>query len=324
VLEAVPQLDERDELAGDVAVLAPCADLVVVELGIRVGERGRLRVLVHIAFPPVGRHRPDGSPAVDQRNGAPDLASELPRGVRGAFDLRAALIAALRELRLRAHQHRVRAGREPHAVHDRAQGRDQRADRGTRQESRGAGNVKTAGVARDAFELAAARDGNKLRALLGRAARHRECLLGSARVRHGERQRVGPDECGRAHLLQHADRHRHLVVERRRDDVARDSRAPHAEHHDVSDRVGPRQRVGVHHRRRLVGRRQLLRQPRDRIEEVETVGHFSGSRSLRPAKLRPRPLAAPASSLRTLRAAPLTAASFVAAVLRFVTARTWA
>ena len=34
VLEAVPQLDERDQLAGDVAVLAPAADLVVVELGV--------------------------------------------------------------------------------------------------------------------------------------------------------------------------------------------------------------------------------------------------------------------------------------------------
>ncbi len=36
VLEAVPQLDQRDQLPGDVTVLAPRADLVVVELRVRV------------------------------------------------------------------------------------------------------------------------------------------------------------------------------------------------------------------------------------------------------------------------------------------------
>ena len=40
VLEAVPQLDERDELARDVAVLAPAADLVVVELGVLAQNAG--------------------------------------------------------------------------------------------------------------------------------------------------------------------------------------------------------------------------------------------------------------------------------------------
>ena len=38
VLESVPELDERDQLTRDVAVLAPRADLVVAELGIRVPE----------------------------------------------------------------------------------------------------------------------------------------------------------------------------------------------------------------------------------------------------------------------------------------------
>ena len=87
VLEAVPQLDERDELAGDVAVLTPRADLVVVELGIRVPERGRLRVLVDVALPPVRRDRAERAAAVDQRDRAADLARELARGIRRTVDL---------------------------------------------------------------------------------------------------------------------------------------------------------------------------------------------------------------------------------------------
>ena len=39
VLVVVAQVDEREHLAGDVAVLAPAADLVVAELGVRVRRR---------------------------------------------------------------------------------------------------------------------------------------------------------------------------------------------------------------------------------------------------------------------------------------------
>ena len=40
MLEPLVQLDEREDLAGDVTVLAPAADLVVVELRVHVPVRG--------------------------------------------------------------------------------------------------------------------------------------------------------------------------------------------------------------------------------------------------------------------------------------------
>ena len=72
VLEAVPQLDEREQLAGDVAVLTPAADLVVVELGVLVPERGRLRVLVDVALPAVRGDTAERAAAVDDRDRAAD------------------------------------------------------------------------------------------------------------------------------------------------------------------------------------------------------------------------------------------------------------
>ena len=53
--------------------------------------------------------------AVDERDRAADLAGELARRVRRAFDARLARVAAARELLLRAHELRVRARRETHA-----------------------------------------------------------------------------------------------------------------------------------------------------------------------------------------------------------------
>ena len=53
VLEPVPELHECHQLAGHVAVLSPRADLVVVELRVRVPVRGRLRVLVDVTLPAV-------------------------------------------------------------------------------------------------------------------------------------------------------------------------------------------------------------------------------------------------------------------------------
>ena len=84
VLEAVPQLDEREDLPGDVAVLAPAADLVVVELGVRGPERGCLRVLVDVALPAHRRDRAERAAAVDERDRAVDPAGELARRVRRA------------------------------------------------------------------------------------------------------------------------------------------------------------------------------------------------------------------------------------------------
>ena len=79
VLEAVAQLDERDQLARDVAVLTPAADLVVVELGILVPERGRLGVLVHVALPAVRGDTTERAAAVDDRNRAAEMSGELAR-----------------------------------------------------------------------------------------------------------------------------------------------------------------------------------------------------------------------------------------------------
>ena len=70
----MPQLHDGEQLARDVAVLAPRADLVVIELGIEVPERRRLRILVDVALPPVRRDRAELTAAVDERDRAPDLA----------------------------------------------------------------------------------------------------------------------------------------------------------------------------------------------------------------------------------------------------------
>ena len=205
VLEAVAQLDEREQLAGDVAVLAPTTDLVVVELGVLVPERRRLRVLVHVALPAVRGDPTERAAAVDQRDRAADLARELARRVGRTFHLRAALIAPAGELRLRVHQHRVRARGETHPVQDRAQRRDESADRGAGQEARRAREVQPPAHS-IILQLPAARDRRRGAPFAAALARHRERLLGAARVRHRERERVGADERRRADLFEHGDR----------------------------------------------------------------------------------------------------------------------
>ncbi len=89
VLEAVPELDQGDQLTGDVAVLSPAADLVVVQLGVRVPERRRLGVLVHVGLPAhrgdrrrSGRRRtPTGScRRSGERSRAPGWTARRPRG----------------------------------------------------------------------------------------------------------------------------------------------------------------------------------------------------------------------------------------------------
>ncbi len=62
VLEVVPELDERQDLTGDVTVLAPPCDLVVAQLGHAVGEGRHLGVLVALGLPPLGRDRAQIAP----------------------------------------------------------------------------------------------------------------------------------------------------------------------------------------------------------------------------------------------------------------------
>src|SRR5918995_3910552 len=81
VLEAVPQLHEREELTCDVAVLAPPADLVVVELGVGVPERRRLGVLVHVALPALRGDGTESAAAVEDRDRRPDPPRDLARRV---------------------------------------------------------------------------------------------------------------------------------------------------------------------------------------------------------------------------------------------------
>src|SRR5690606_34325612 len=104
VLHAVEQLHQREHLAGDVAVLAPAADLVVVELGVLVPERGSLGVLVDGLLPAQCGDPAQAALTVDQRNRAVDPPGELARRVLRTLDLRDALVAATRELLLRAHE----------------------------------------------------------------------------------------------------------------------------------------------------------------------------------------------------------------------------
>ena len=130
VLEAVAQLDDREELTGHVAVLTPRTDLVVVELGVGVPERGRLRVLVDVALPAHRGHRAERAAAVDQRDRAPDPARELARGVRLAFDRRARNDrAAMRAASAVSASQVLRVRQHPDAFERREQRRDQRAER---------------------------------------------------------------------------------------------------------------------------------------------------------------------------------------------------
>ena len=71
-LEAVAELDQRQHLAGHVAVLTPTAQLVVADLGQGVAEGRRLGVLVDLVLPAHGGHTAEGARAVDQRPRAAD------------------------------------------------------------------------------------------------------------------------------------------------------------------------------------------------------------------------------------------------------------
>ena len=78
VLGVVAEVDQGDELAGDVAVLAPPGDLVVAQLGVDVENAGALGVLVDLRLPPQRRppRRGPVSP-VDERDGAADAPGDL-------------------------------------------------------------------------------------------------------------------------------------------------------------------------------------------------------------------------------------------------------
>src|SRR5580692_2061969 len=68
MLGVVAQIDEGDDLAGDVPVLAPAGDLVVTELGVDRGEGGRLGVLVDLRLPSERGGGADGLGAVHEGN----------------------------------------------------------------------------------------------------------------------------------------------------------------------------------------------------------------------------------------------------------------
>ena len=192
VLEAVAQLDEREHLAGDVAVLAPAAHLVVVELGVLVPERGRLGVLVHRLLPPQRGDAAEPAGAVDDRDRAPDLARQLARRVALALDRRAALVAPARELLLRAQQCGVRLGQHAHPEQHDEQRRHQRAEREPRHEDVvGARHVQRRRLAR---RVAPARHRCEIATSVAPAASAPRAistrLLGVARVRQRERERA--------------------------------------------------------------------------------------------------------------------------------------
>ena len=194
VLEPVAQLDEREHLAGDVAVLAPAAHLVVVELGVLVPERGRLGVLVHRLLPPHRGDAAEPAAAVDDRDGAPDLARQLARRVaRARRPIGLALVApALRAAPAPRSSAGVRLGQHAHAEQHDEQRRHQRAERQPRHRGcrRGSGTCSDPDSCASCGELATAGDRDERGARRERAARHLERLLGVARVRQRERERA--------------------------------------------------------------------------------------------------------------------------------------
>src|SRR5207342_291813 len=126
------QLDQREDLTGDVAVLAPAAHLVVIELRVLVPERGRLGVLVHRLLPAQRRDAAEAAAAVDDRNGAPDLARQLARRVARRVGVRLALVAPAGDLLLRAQEAGVRLREHAHAE----QQDEERGDEGTERQAR--------------------------------------------------------------------------------------------------------------------------------------------------------------------------------------------
>ena len=162
-----------NELAGDVAVLAPAADLVVVELGVLVPERGRLGVLVDVALPAVWP-RPRRARRRRRSSGIvrPIRRASSRAGLRRALDRRAARVApAGRAAACAARPAAVRAraaGPCGTATRTAARPGAPSAARGmrARRARRCAARPRSA---RQPGELAAARDGDELRARLERA-----------------------------------------------------------------------------------------------------------------------------------------------------------
>src|SRR3546814_11540222 len=76
VLEVGTESPDRRDLAGDVTVLAPSADLVVAHLRDAGREGGGLGVLVDLALEAVGRGLAEVAPAVGYRDGAGALAGQ--------------------------------------------------------------------------------------------------------------------------------------------------------------------------------------------------------------------------------------------------------
>src|SRR3546814_17931227 len=76
VLEVVTEAHDRRDLAGDVTVLAPSADLVVAHLRDAGREGGGLGVLVDLALEAVGRGLAEVATAVGDGDGAGDLAGQ--------------------------------------------------------------------------------------------------------------------------------------------------------------------------------------------------------------------------------------------------------
>src|SRR5215211_5586479 len=288
VLEVVPQLHEREDLTRHVAVLAPPADLVVVELGVGIPERRRLCVLVHVALPALRGDGPEGAAAVEDRDRRPDPPRDLARWIGGRVDVSAALLAPGRELAPRRVEPLPRAGKEAHPLEHHEQRRQERADRGAREVPGRTGHVYRAPLPRQGFQLSASTDGDEARARVERAGGHPQGLVGVARVRDCESERARSDETRRADLLEHD----HGYGERRIGDggehVAGDPRTAHAEHDDVVD-VGRRRKVDRIERlsRAPMGLGELLGESADRVEKPHRVRHALGlERRLDPLGLR--------------------------------------
>ena len=188
-----------------------------------------------------------------------------------------------RELLLRAHELRVRARREPAAEQRDGERRDERADRGARQEPVGA----AAGAGRGA--RARARSSSPPREIATsraphsrRRGRHRHRLLGVTRVRHRERERAavrrtpGTRYCfstvtgtGSSSLNAAAMTSPEMP----------EPPMPSTTMLLTSSTRGKRSACTV--ARGLVRGRELLGQPADRVEEVQRVGRHAATRTRR-------------------------------------------
>ena len=76
-LVVVAEQDERQDLAGDVAVLAPAGDLAVDHVGQLAGPGRGLGALVELRLPAGGGHAAERAAAVDDRHGAGQAAGQV-------------------------------------------------------------------------------------------------------------------------------------------------------------------------------------------------------------------------------------------------------